>query len=405
MNTLPKNNTYKKRSSKRKKKQTSRRKSKKRSRKKKYKVKSKKCKKYSKHKEPKCDNQNKCLWIVGKGCSFNEYITKKNIKKTDYIEQKKNIDVKKNNKQIKKETKINKEIKELLTKYLPKNITINDEIKKNTKSKKDFTISNYNIPINKKLIKLDRQRKTVMLNKKVLNYFNVLVSQNPFEIGGKLDFNLDNIFERSSSFLGAKDSVVLNIYDYEVPYHTHPLVLLSKNGLIFNTPSVGDYEKETFLGDLGIYLWHTLRTDKYLQQCNIVFSPDGIYVWYYSQELYTTFKKYKDKYSQFKKQFFKLYKKVFTHQLHYNRLLEPFFNNHWIKQLEKIGILMFKYTHDKYNYGLNWNTHWDIQDNKTIDAIEHIKTKTVPKILKGVNVYPNEVPLYIVPIEPLERLN
>ena len=405
MNTLPKNNTYKKRSSKRKKKQTSRRKSKKRSRKKKYKVKSKKCKKYSKHKEPKCDNQNKCLWIVGKGCSFNEYITKKNIKKTDYIEQKKNIDVKKNNKQIKKETKINKEIKELLTKYLPKNITINDEIKKNTKSKKDFTISNYNIPINKKLIKLDRQRKTVMLNKKVLNYFNVLVSQNPFEIGGKLDFNLDNIFERSSSFLGAKDSVVLNIYDYEVPYHTHPLILLSKNGLIFNTPSVGDYEKETFLGDLGIYLWHTLRTDKYLQQCNIVFSPDGIYVWYYSQELYTTFKKYKDKYSQFKKQFFKLYKKVFTHQLHYNRLLEPFFNNHWIKQLEKIGILMFKYTHDKYNYGLNWNTHWDIQDNKTIDAIEHIKTKTVPKILKGVNVYPNEVPLYIVPIEPLERLN
>jgi hypothetical protein len=405
MNTLPKNNTYKKRSSKRRKKQTSRRKSKKRSRKKKYKVKSKKCKKYSKHKEPKCDNQDKCLWIVGKGCSFNEYITKKNIKKTDYIEQKKNIDVKKNNKQIKKETKINKEIKELLTKYLPKNITINDEIKKNTKSKKDFTISNYNIPINKKLIKLDRKRKTVMLNKKVLHYFNVLVSQNPFEIGGKLDFNLDNIFERSSSFLGAKDSVVLNIYDYEVPYHTHPLVLLSKNGLIFNTPSVGDYEKETFLGDLGIYLWHTLRTDKYLQQCNIVFSPDGIYVWYYSQELYTTFKKYKDKYSQFKKQFFKLYKKVFTHQLHYNRLLEPFFNNHWIKQLEKIGILMFKYTHDKYNYGLNWNTHWDIQDNKTIDAIEHIKTKTVPKILKGVNVYPNEVPLYIVPIEPLERLN
>tara|TARA_B110001450_G_scaffold250491_1_gene269242 strand:+ start:810 stop:2027 length:1218 start_codon:yes stop_codon:yes gene_type:complete len=405
MNTLPKNNTYKKRSSKRRKKQTSRRKSKKRSRKKKYKVKSKKCKKYSKHKEPKCDNQDKCLWIVGKGCSFNEYITKKNIKKTDYIEQKKNIDVKKNNKQIKKETKINKEIKELLTKYLPKNITIKDEIKKNTKSKKDFTISNYNIPINKKLIKLDRQRKTVMLNKKVLHYFNVLVSQNSFEIGGKLDFNLDNIFERSSTFLGAKDSVVLNIYDYEVPYHTHPLVLLSKNGLIFNTPSVGDYEKETFLGDLGIYLWHTLRTDKYLQQCNIVFSPDGIYVWYYSQELYTTFKKYKDKYSQFKKQFFKLYKKVFTHQLHYNRLLEPFFNNYWIKQLEKIGILMFKYTHDKYNYGLNWNTHWDIQDNKTIDAIEHIKTKTVPKILKGVNVYPNEVPLYIVPIEPLERLN
>ena len=66
---------------------------------------------------------------------------------------------------------------------------------------------------------------------------------------------------------------------------------------------------------------------------------------------------------------------------------------------------MFKYTDDKYNYGLNWNTTWDIQDNKTINAIENIKTKTIPKILKGENVYPNTVPLYIVPIEPLERLN
>jgi len=300
---------------------------------------------------------------------------------------------------------INKEIKELLSKYLPKSITIKDEIKKNTKSKKNFTISNYNIPINKKLIKLDRKRKKVMLNKKALNYFNILVSQNPFEIGGKLDFNLNNLFERSSSILGNKESVVLNIYDYEVPYHTHHLQLLSKNGLIFNTPSVGDYENETFLGDLGIYLWHTLREDKYLQQCNVVFAPDGVYVWYYSQKLYTTFKKYKNKYAQFKKKFFKIYKKIFTSQLHYKRLLEPFFNNYWIKHLEKIGIIMFKYTDDKYNYGLNWNTTWDIQDNKTINAIENIKTKTIPKILKGENVYPNTVPLYIVPIEPLERLN
>ena len=85
MNTLSRNRTYKKRKSKR----TSKRKSKKRSRKKKYKVKSKRCKKYSKTTEPKCDNQDNCLWIVGKGCSFNEHITKKNIKKTDYIEQKK----------------------------------------------------------------------------------------------------------------------------------------------------------------------------------------------------------------------------------------------------------------------------------------------------------------------------
>ena len=244
-----------------------------------------------------------------------------------------------------------------------------------------------------------------MLNKKALNYFNILVSQNPFEIGGKLDFNLNNLFERSSSILGNKESVVLNIYDYEVPYHTHHLQLLSKNGLIFNTPSVGDYENETFLGDLGIYLWHTLREDKYLQQCNVVFAPDGVYVWYYSQKLYTAFKKYKNKYTQFKKHFFKLYKNIFTQQLHYNRLSEPFFNNYWIKHLEKIGIIMFKYTDDKYNYGLNWNTNWDIEDNKTINAIENIKTKTIPKILKGENVYPNTVPLYIVPIEPLERLN
>ena len=404
MNTLSRNRTYKKRKSKRTSKRTSKRKSKKRSRKKKYKVKSKRCKKYSKTTEPKCDNQDNCLWIIGKGCSFNEHITKKNIKKTDYIEQKK-IDTKMDTKHKRKNDTINKEIKELLSKYLPKSITIKDEIKKNTKSKKNFTISNYNIPINKKLIKLDRKRKKVMLNKKALNYFNILVSQNPFEIGGNLDFNLNNLFERSSSILGNKESVVLNIYDYEVPYHTHHLQLLSKNGLIFNTPSVGDYENETFLGDLGIYLWHTLREDKYLQQCNVVFAPDGVYVWYYSQKLYAAFKKYNNKYTQFKKKFFKIYKKIFTSQLHYNRLLEPFFNNYWIKHLEKIGIIMFKYTDDKYNYGLNWNTTWDIQDNKTINAIENIKTKTIPKILKGENVYPNNVPLYIVPIEPLERLN
>ena len=207
MNTLSRNRTYKKRKSKR----TSKRKSKKRSRKKKYKVKSKRCKKYSKTTEPKCDNQDNCLWIVGKGCSFNEHITKKNIKKTDYIEQKK-IDTKIDTKHKRKNDTINKEIKELLSKYLPKSITIKDEIKKNTKSKKNFTISNYNIPINKKLIKLDRKRKKVMLNKKALNYFNILVSQNPFEIGGKLDFNLNNLFERSSSILGNKESVVLNIY-------------------------------------------------------------------------------------------------------------------------------------------------------------------------------------------------
>ena len=377
-------------------------KSKKRSRKKKYNVKSKKCKNYSKKKSPKCDNQEQCIWIIGKGCSFNEYIKKSNIKKTDYIEHNKKQKIKKI---TKKEIKINKEIKKILTRYLPKEIVINDELKKETLSKKDFSVSNYNIPVNKKLIKLDRERKKVLLTKKVLTYFNKLVVHNSFEIGGKLDFNLDNLFERSTNYLGAIDSVILHIYDYEVPYHTHPLSLLSKKELIFNTPSVGDYEKETFLGDLGIYLWHTLRTDKYLQQCNIVFSPDGVYIWYYSQKLYTTFKKYKDNYLQFKKHYFTLYKNIFDHNHHYSRLLDPLLNNHWIKNLEKMGIFMFKYTNKKYTYGLSWNEYWDIHNETTYTAIQNIKTKTVPKILKGDLEYPNNVPLYIVPIEPLERLN
>jgi len=318
------------------------------------------------------------------------------------LEQKKEKNIKKpTNKQI----KVNSEIKKVLMRYLPKNIKIKDDIIKEQLTKKQISVSNYNIPINKNLIKLDRRRKKVLLNKKALDYFNKLVTYNSFEIGGKLDFNLDNLFERSTSYLGATDSVVLNIFDYEVPYHTHPLVLLSKNELIFNTPSVGDYEKELFLGDLGIYLWHTLRTDKYLQQCNIVFSPDGVYVWYYSEDLYTTFKKYKDNYTQFKKHYFKVYKSIFDHNLHYNRLLEPIFNNNWIKNLEKIGIFMFKYTNKKYNYGLDWNTYWDINNETTYNAIQQIKLKTVPKILAGESIYPTNVPLFIVPIEPFERLN
>ena len=66
---------------------------------------------------------------------------------------------------------------------------------------------------------------------------------------------------------------------------------------------------------------------------------------------------------------------------------------------------MFKYTNKKYTYGLSWNEYWDIHNETTYTAIQNIKTKTVPKILKGDLEYPNNVPLYIVPIEPLERLN
>ena len=374
---------------------------KRRSRKKKYKVKSKKCKKYSKSKEPTCDNQTNCIWIVGKGCSFKEYIKKNNIKKSANIEHHKEVFIKT---PTKKQVKVNNNLKKVLMKYLPKNITIKDDIITDSLSKKLFSVSNYNIPINKNLIKLDQQRTSVILNKKALQYFRNLVNNNTFEIGGKLDFNLDNLFERSTTFLGQMTSVVLNIYDYEVPYHTHPLVLLSEHG-IFNTPSVGDYEDETYLGDLGIYLWHTLRTDKYLQQCNIVFAPDGVYVWYYSQELYNTFKKYKNNYTLFKKHYFKLYKKIFDYKLHTRRLVDPLFNNHWIKNLEKMGIFMFKYTNKKYSYGLDWNTYWDIHDPQTYKAVQKITKKTIPKILKGVNLYPDVVPLYIVPIEPLEALN
>jgi len=374
---------------------------KKRSRKKKYKVKSKKCKKYSKSKEPRCDSQTSCIWIVGKGCSFNEYIKKNNIKKSASLEHHKEVFIKTPSKT---QVKINNDLKKILMKYLPKNITIKDDIVKDSVSKKHFSISNYNIPVNKNLIKLDQQRTSVILNKKALQYFRNLVNNNTFEIGGKLDFNLDNLFERSTTFLGKMSSVVLNIYDYEVPYHTHPLVLLSEQG-IFNTPSVGGYEDESYLGDLGIYLWHTLRTDKYLQQCNIVFAPDGVYVWYYSQELYNTFKKYKNNYTLFKKHYFKVYKKIFDYKLHTSRLVDPLFNNHWIKNLEKMGIFMFKYTHQKHSYGLDWNTYWDIHDAQTYKAVQKITKKTIPKILKGVNVYPDIVPLYIVPIEPLEALN
>ena len=66
---------------------------------------------------------------------------------------------------------------------------------------------------------------------------------------------------------------------------------------------------------------------------------------------------------------------------------------------------MFKYTHKKHSYGLDWNTYWDIHDAQTYKAVQKITKKTIPKILKGNNIYPDVVPLYIVPIEPLEALN
>ena len=380
-----------------------RKKYKKKSKRKKYKVNSKKCKKYSKTKSPRCDDQDKCIWIIGSGCKFNKHITKKNIKKTDFIEHKKEM-FKDKKKRI-KEIKINKEIKQILMKNLPKQIKIKDEIEREIKSNNTIIVKNYNIPIGKKLIKLDRHRKKVLFNKKVLEYFWKLVIHNEFEIGGKLDFNLDNLFERSTSFLGSVNSVILNVYDYEVPYHTHPLIILKNKGIIFNTPSVGDYEKETFLGDLGVSLWYTIRTNKYLQQCNVVFSPDGVYVWYYSQKMYNTFKKYKNNYKKFKDLYFAKYKHIIGYDQHYGRLLSPVLNNHWMKDLEKIGIFMFKYIDKKYTHGLNWNKYWDINDNNTLNSIKNIKSELIPKILKGTYVYPSNVPLYIVPIEPLERLN
>lgn len=300
-------------------------------------------------------------------------------------------------------------IKQGLIKKTPDYIHIDDNISIDINND-NYTVKDYNIPIHNKLITLDKKRHIVFLNNKALLYFSSLVSQNNFEIGGKLDFNLDELFERATTRLGASQGVVTNIYDYEVPYHTHPLSELyseyAKNvGGIFNTPSVGDINNGTWMGDIGQYLWHTVRTNKYLQQCNIVFSPDGVYVWYYSQALYKKFKAYKDSYSKFTRHFFKLYNSIFKSQTHRERLYKIDVNNYWIHHLKNMGVYMYKFIDDKYTYGLNWNVLWDNEDSSVKKSISKIHTHTVPKIMNGEYIYPNMVPLYIVPIEPIDKIN
>ena len=397
-------NTYNKKSKRKGKiKRTSRRTSKKKSKRKSkgkrksYRVNSKKCKKFSKKKSPRCENQENCVWIIGSGCKYRKKKSNLNIF-GDFIEQP----------TVKKETKnehdVNKDIERMLFKHLPKNIKIKDTIKQYDLEDNNIVIKNYNIPIGKKLIKLGRKRFKVVLDKKSLQYFEKLLIHNDFEIGGKLDFNLDNVFERSTNYLGKNNSVNIKIFDYEVPYHTHPLSLLNKQ-FIFNTPSVGDYDNESFLGDIGVTLFETVRTNVYLQQCNIVFAPDGVYVWYFSEKAYSHFKKYKHNYNTFKLEYFKNYKEIVNRDLHSKRLVDPLSNNLWIKTLEKMGIFMFKYIHSKYTYGLNWNKRWNIKNKSTYDSLKKIQNITIPRILDKKSVYPDIVPLYIVPIEPLERLN
>ena len=71
-----------------------------------------------------------------------------------------------------------------------------------------------------------------------------------------------------------------------------------------------------------------------------------------------------------------------------------------------MGIFMFKFVHKTYTYGLNWNTLWDISDSDVVRSIRNIEKYTLPKIVNGENVYPDKVPIYILPIEPItNKLN
>ena len=393
-----------------------------------------KCYQYHKKKSPVCNKYKNCVWIPSVGCrpttakkkvlnQVRKYeYEKKKIRKSNQKNKqnktkkikslrKKRVSKKKYNvkqtKQIYNNIKINHENKQnlenILNKKKPETIKISSEVKWDSKNKKSI-ISNYNIPLQKDLITLDKKRKIVILNKKALNYFYSLVRYSDVEIGGELDFNLDDLFERSTTFLGKVNSVNIQIPDYEVPYHTHPFTLIEKNNkIIFDTPSVGTEQNP---GDLYVYFINTVYSSSpYLQQCNIVFASDGIYVWYYSKQLYDMFKKYKNNINTFKKQFFLLYNTHISEYLHYSRLISPLYNNYWIKQLEHMGIFMFKFVDKKYTYNLNWNILWDINDVKVSDSIKNIEKYTLPAIRKGTNVYPSSIPLYIRPVEPLKKLN
>ena len=427
--------------------------------------KNKQCYKYLKTKSPMCNRYKDCIWVPKLGCRgttdkkkvLNQIRTyekqqyekkqsiKKNKKKQLQLKQKsKQKNKQKNSQQKSKKKSKNKskqkkknqqkskrklsrrqrnvtvikkthpntnmphrynktDINTILMKHLPDSIDIPYGVKWNTMGHSK-SIEHFNIPINKNLIQLDKARRIILLNKKTLQYFYSLVRYNNVEIGGELDFNLKDLFERSTSFLGKQTEIVIEIPDYEVPYHTHPYSILQNNpGLIFDPPSVGT---PSATGDLYTYLFNTVSSSsKYLQQCNIVFSPDGVYVWYYSEQLYNIFKTYLHNRALFKKNFFELYHKHIDSKVHHGRLVNIAYNNYWMKHLENMGIYMFKYVDKQYTFGLDWNKHWNINDPQIVQSIQKFKTSTIPKIIKGHNIYPNKVPLFIHPVEPLLSLN
>ena len=109
------------------------------------------------------------------------------------------------------------------------------------------------------------------------------VQQLPFEVGGRLDFNLDKVLERVQSRFGIETSISENFNDFEVEFHTHPTTsFLGK--IEYSPPSFGDY-----IGFLASGFAYNELNEVPPTQLAVVVSSRYIYVIYHNKSFLKRF--------------------------------------------------------------------------------------------------------------------
>lgn len=123
-----------------------------------------------------------------------------------------------------------------------------------------------------------KSRYTVSLPVKELKVFRLLQKSN-YEVGGFLDFNKRRSLDRFITWFGTRYAVDFPTLDYEVDWHVHPTY---NDGRVFNPPSGGDY------------MSLALNYMEFGTQASIVFTDDGVYVFWPSDDLMLDLKAFTD---------------------------------------------------------------------------------------------------------------
>ncbi len=198
----------------------------------------------------------------------------------------------------------------------------------------------------------DPKRRIIYLSGPILRAMSDFVKAGT-EYGGMIDINSDGSFDRSIFGIGKQAAINLeDMMDFEVIFHTHPA---GRTAFMFEQPSGSDI-------NLSMVAGHNAKrtTRDATHQVHVVFTPEGIYTIYAltssSEEV--------------RKQAIEAYNKTGSHDDIKNVIKR-------IESVGKYGVYVFRYS--------------------KITELEDVDDEPI-------NNWPESIPLYIDPQEPVIRL-